>query len=134
MGFSQLTAGNKQGRRTGVKTQDILPVVISVIVIILIAVIEKQNKTIAAITAVMPLTAPLALWIVYSSSGGEQAAMSEFTLGLVLGLLPTLGFAIAAWLAVRIGWKLVPVLLVGYGTWGIGTLLIALLRNLLVWK
>ena len=45
-----------------------------------------------------------------------------------------LGFAIAAWLAIRIGWKLGPVLLVGYGTWGIGILLIALLRNLLAWK
>ena len=116
------------------RTQDAFPVVISVLVIILIAVIEKQSKTIAAITAVMPLTAPLALWIVYSSSGGEQAAMSEFTLGLILGLLPTLGFAVAAWLAVRSGWKLGPVLLVGYGAWGIGTLLIALLRNLLTWK
>ena len=116
------------------RTQDVFPVVISVLVIILIAVIENQSKTIAAITAVMPLTAPLALWIVYSSSGGEQAAMSEFTLGLILGLLPTLGFAVAAWLAVRDGWKLGPVLLVGYGAWGIGTLLIALLRNLLTWK
>lgn len=116
------------------KTQDILPVVISVLVIILIAVIEKQNKTLAAITAVMPLTAPLALWIVYSSSGGEQAAMSEFTLGLILGLLPTMGFAIAAGLAVRVGWKLGPVLLAGYGAWGVGTLLITLLRNLVVWK
>lgn len=116
------------------KTQDILPVIISVIVIILIAVLEKQNKTIAAITAVMPLTAPLALWIVYSSSGGEQAAMSEFTSGLIVGLIPTFGFAIAAWLAVRAGMKLGPVILAGYGTWGIGTLLLTFLRNLLGWK
>jgi hypothetical protein len=114
------------------KTQDVLPVVISVLVIVFIAVLEKQNKTIAAITAVMPLTAPLALWIVYSSSGGEQAAMNEFTMGLILGLLPTLGFAIAAWMAVRGGMKLVPVLLAGYSVWGIGTLLIAFLRNLLL--
>jgi hypothetical protein len=114
------------------KTQDFVPVIISVLVIIFIAVLEKQSKAIAAITAVMPLTAPLALWIVYSSSGGEQAAMNEFTLGLILGLLPTLGFAIAAWLAVRAGMKLVPVLVAGYSTWGIGTLLIAFLRKLLL--
>jgi hypothetical protein len=114
------------------KTQDFVPVIISVLVIIFIAVLEKQSKTIAAITAVMPLTAPLALWIVYSSSGGEQAAMNEFTLGLILGLLPTLGFAIAAWLAVRAGMRFGPVLLAGYSTWGIGTLLIAFLRNLLL--
>ena len=114
------------------KTQDVLPVAISVLVIIFIAILEKQSKTIAAITAVMPLTASLALWIVYSSSGGAQAAMNEFTLGLVLGLLPTLGFAIAAWLAFRAGMKLGPVLLAGYGVWGIGTLLIAFLRKLLL--
>jgi hypothetical protein len=101
------------------KTQNVLPVVISVLVIILIAVIEKHNKTIAAITAVMPLTAPLALWIVYSSSAGEQAAMSEFTSGLIVGLVPTFAFAIAAWLAVRAGMKFGPILLAGYtpGEW-----------------
>ena len=114
------------------KTQDFVPVIISVLVILFIAVLEKQSKTIAAITAVMPLTAPLALWIVYSSSGGEQAAMNEFTLGLILGLLPTLGFAFAPWLAVRAGMRLVPVLVAGYSTWGIGTLLIAFLRKLLL--
>ena len=68
------------------KTQDVLPVVISVLVIITIAVVEKQSKTIAALTAVMPVTAPLALWIVYSSSGGEQTAMSEFASGLIARL------------------------------------------------
>jgi hypothetical protein len=113
------------------RTQDILPVVISVTVIILIAVIEKQSKTIAAITAVMPLTAPLALWIVYSSSGGEQTAMSEFTLGLILGLLPTLGFAVAAWLAVRAGMKLGPIILIGYSVWALGTGIVYLFRHFL---
>lgn len=103
---------------------------LSIVVIVLIAVIEKHSKTVAAITAVMPLTAPLALWIVYSSSGGERLAMSEFTLGLVLGLIPTLGFAVAAWLAARAGWKLGPMLLAGYATWALGTGLLVALRNL----
>ena len=116
------------------RTQDVLPVLASVMVIVLIAVVEKQSKTIAAITAVMPVTAPLALWIVYASSGGEKAAMGEFTFGLVVGLIPTLGFAVAAWLAVRAGMKLGPVILAGYAAWGIGTLLIAILRNVQVWK
>ena len=116
------------------RTQDILPVVISVMVIILIAVIEKQSKSIAAITAVMPLTAPLALWIVYSSSGGEQTAMSEFSFGLIMGLIPTFGFAIAAWLAVRAGMKIGPIVLTGYSVWAISTGIVYLLRNLLVAK
>jgi hypothetical protein len=113
------------------RTQDFLPVLVSVMVIILIAVIEKQSKTVAAITAVMPVTAPLALWIVYASSGGEKVAVSEFTFGLVMGLIPTMGFAIAAWLAARAGMKLVPTILAGYGAWGVGTLLIAFVRTLL---
>ncbi len=113
------------------KAQEILPVIASVIVIITIAVIEKQSKTIAAITAVMPVTAPLALWIVYVSSRGEPAAMSEFTFGLIIGLIPTFGFVIAAWLAARAGMKLGPIVLIGYSAWAIGTGLIYLLRNLL---
>jgi hypothetical protein len=116
------------------KIQEILPVLISVLVIIMIAVVEKQSKTVAALTTVMPLTAPLAIWIVYSSSGGERAAMGEFTFGLIMGLIPTFGFAIAVWLAARAGMKLGPIVLVGYGVWGIGTLLIALVRNLPFWR
>lgn len=111
------------------KPQEFLPVIASVIVIITIAVIEKQSKTIAAITAVMPVTAPLALWIVYASSGGETAATSEFTFGLIVGLIPTFGFAVVAWLAARAGMKLGSILLIGYSTWALGTGLLFILRN-----
>jgi hypothetical protein len=111
------------------KLQELLPVIVSVMVIITIAVVEKHSKTIAAITAVMPATAPLALWIVYSSSGGERAAMGEFTSGLILGLIPTFGFAVAAWLAARAGMKLGPIILSGYSVWAIGTGLVFLIRN-----
>jgi hypothetical protein len=113
------------------KSQDVLPVIVSILVIIAIAVLEKQSKTIAAITAVMPATAPLAIWIVYSSSGGDRIAMNEFTSGLIVGLIPTFGFAIAVWLAARAGMKLGLILLSGYGIWAFGTGLLYLLRNLL---
>ena len=113
------------------KWHDILPVVISIIVILLVAVIEKQSKMIAAITATMPLTIPLTLWIVYSSVSGDQQAFSQFTLGLLLGVIPTLGFVIATWLASRVGLMLVPMVSVGYLTWGIGVILIFRLKYLL---
>ena len=60
------------------KTQDILPVLISIIVIILVALVEKQSKLAAAITATMPIGATLALWIVYSANDGEQKTMEQF--------------------------------------------------------
>ena len=109
----------------------IIPVILSIIVIILVAVLEKQSKLFAAITATMPLTAPLALWIVYSSSGGEKEAVASFTQSMFLGVLPTVAFIIAIWLAARAGMKLFPMLLTGYGVWGAGALILVLLRNLL---
>jgi hypothetical protein len=113
------------------KTQDILPVVLSIAVIILVAVLEKQSKLFAALTATMPLAAPLALWIVYSSNGGDKTAVSQFSLSLMLGLLPTLAFLVTVWLAARAGMKLVPMILTGYGVWTVGAAILYFLRNTL---
>ena len=101
------------------KSQDIFPVVISIGVIILVAVLEKQSKQVAAITATMPLTAPLVLWIVYSSAGGDQGKVTEFSREMVLGIIPTIGFLIAVWLAARAGFKLSQIIVAGYSAWGV---------------
>jgi hypothetical protein len=111
------------------KIQEVLPVVISVIVIILVAILEKQSKMLASITAAMPLTIPLALWIVYSSSGGDKAVMSQFSLNLFLSLLPTVAFVIVVWLAARAGIKLVPMLVIGYSVWALGSGVMILVRR-----
>ena len=73
------------------KTQDILPVLLSIIVIILVAVIEKQSKLAAAITATMPIGATLALWIVYSSNEGERKTMEQFSTGILVGIIISSG-------------------------------------------
>jgi hypothetical protein len=114
-----------------VKAQDIIPVVLSIVVIILVAILEKQSKLFAAITATMPLAIPLALWIVYSSNDGDKETVSQFSLSLLLSFLPTLAFVIAIWFAARAGMKLVPMILTGYSVWGVGALILYLLRNAL---
>ena len=111
------------------KTQDVLPVVVSVIVIILVAVLEKQSRLIAAITATMPLGIPLGIWIVYSANQADQAAVSEFTQGTLLGIVPTLGFIITAWLVARTGAPLGKILVTGYGVWGVMALLLLAIRR-----
>jgi len=113
------------------KSQDVVPVILSIIVIILVAVFEKQSKLFAAITATMPLGIPLALWIVYSSNGGDKQVVSQFSLSLLMSMLPTLAFVIAVWFAARAGMKLVPILLTGYSVWAVGALILYLLRNTL---
>ena len=113
------------------KSQDVIPVVLSIVVIVLVAILEKQSKLFAALTATMPLAAPLALWIVYSSNAGDRTAVSQFSLSLLLGLLPTMAFLIVVWLAARAGMKLVPMIVTGYGVWAIGATVLYLLRNML---
>ena len=113
------------------KIQDILPVLLSIIVIILVAVLEKQSKFIAAVTATMPIGATLALWIVYSANSGDQETMERFGRGLLIGVIPSIGFLVATWLASRAGLRLLPVLLVGYATWGVGLGLILIARKAL---
>ena len=113
------------------KTQTILPVVVSIFVIILVAVLEKQSKLFAALAATMPLTAPLALWIVYSSNAGDKTAVSQFSLSLLLGLIPTMAFLVTVWLAARSGMKLAPMILTGYAVWAVGATILYVLRNTL---
>ena len=112
-----------------VKWQDVVPVVISMSVIVLVAVLQKQSKLVAAITATMPMTIPLTLWIVYSSSKGEKTAVEGFTRSMVLGIIPTMTFTVAAWLGARAGWKLLPILGAGYAAWGVTLLILMTLRR-----
>jgi len=81
------------------KTQDMLPVLLSIVVIILVALLEKQSKFAAAITATMPIGATLAIWIVYSANSGDQQTMKDFSVGLLMGIVPSIGFLIAALLS-----------------------------------
>lgn len=107
------------------KWNEIVPVFISVSVLILVAVLQRQSKLAAAVTATMPLTIPLALWIVYSSSNGDRTAVESFTRNLVSGIIPTMTFVVAVWVASRVGFKLVPTIVVGYSVWAV-TLLVVL--------
>jgi hypothetical protein len=113
------------------KWHEIVPVIVSVSVILLVAFLEKQSKLIAAVTATMPLTIPLALWIVYSSSQGDKAAVVQFTQSLVFGIIPTVAFAVAAWLAARAGLKLGAIIVVGYATWGVVLLVVMSIKRAL---
>ncbi|MGD9092137.1 MAG: hypothetical protein PVF74_04790 [Anaerolineales bacterium] len=116
---------------SSLKLEDILPVIISIIVIILVAILEKQSKLVAAITATMPLTIALGLWIVYASAKGEREAVTQFNLSMLLSIFPTIGFLVAIWLGARAGLKLGALLILGYTVWGIGTLILFFMRRTL---
>lgn len=113
------------------KANDVFPVLISIAVIILVAILEKQSKLLAAVTATMPLAAPLALWIVYSSVGGDQAQMTLFSRSLVLGILPTIAFLLTVWFTTRAGLPFLWTIVSGYAIWGGGFLILLALKRVL---
>ena len=84
--------------------QKVVPVVISVVVIILVAVIQERSRAAAAILSVMPLAIPLAAWIVFSATGGDHGQTAEFVKSMLVGLLATMAFVAACWLALRARW------------------------------
>jgi hypothetical protein len=49
----------------------------------------------------------------------------------MVGIIPSIGFLVAAWLSARAGLSLVPMLLVGFTVWGIMLSLILILRKLI---
>ncbi len=111
--------------------QEYLPVAISVVIIVLVAVLEKRSKLVAAVTATMPIKVPLALWVVYAANQGQQEIMEGFSRSLVVGILPTIAFLVAAWLSAKAGLKLIPTLLIGYLVWGVGVGLTFFYRTVL---
>ena len=108
----------------------VLPVVLSIGVIIMVAIVREHSRTFAAIAATMPINVPLAMWIVFSGDN-DPAVRAAFSEGMLLGIFPTIAFLVVAWLVVRAGWLLVPTLIIGYVTWGISLFALLTLRRML---
>ena len=92
------------------------------LIIAAVALIQERSRVLAGILAAMPLSIPLAMWIVYAETR-DLGQTAQFTRSVFLALIPSLGFVLAAWLLlarrVPFGWSL----LGGYAVW-LGMLLI----------
>jgi hypothetical protein len=106
------------------------PVVLSILVIIAVAVIRNYSRTLAAVTATMPIAIPLSLWIIYSGFDGDRKQVQEYTDALPIGILSTLAFTVAVWFASRAGWKLWPMIGAGYAAWGVSLGVMLLVRRI----
>ncbi len=108
-----------------------LPVIISICLILLIAYLRNYSKTLAAITATMPVNIPLSMWIVYSTDHSDTKAIVDYTQAVGVNLVPTILFVVVAWLALRAGWSLIPALVAGYVGWAVSLGVTLLIRSLL---
>jgi hypothetical protein len=100
----------------------VLPVLISIGIIVLVALLRQYSRLFAAIAATMPINVPLALWIAFSAEENNaegRAHLMSFTDSLVIGIIPSLGFMLVVWLAVRAGWGIAQTLAAGYIGWAL---------------
>jgi uncharacterized membrane protein (GlpM family) len=95
----------------------IVPVVLSVVIIVLVAVAQARSRHLAAILATMPLTAPLAMWVVFSASSGDQRQTADFVWSMVIGSVASLVFVLACWFGLRREWGLVATLALAAAVW-----------------
>jgi hypothetical protein len=110
----------------------ITPVIVSIAIIILIAIVRQYSRTLAAITATMPLNIPLGMWIVYSGSDNHQAALAEFSEAAMMNIIPTIIFLIVAWQLSKMGFSVLQTIIIGYIAWAACLGLIYLIRTVLV--
>ena len=95
----------------------VVPVVLSVLVIVLVAVVQERSRHLAAIIATMPLTAPLAMWIVFSATRGDHSQTADFVGSMFGGFVGSLVFVVACWFGFRQQWSFPLVLAFGAATW-----------------
>ncbi len=98
--------------------QKSLPVITSIVIILLVAILRERSRTLSAILATMPINMVLALWIVVGTPGFDQTAMVQFTRSLLVGLVPSFIWLVVVFAAIRSGWTLLPAILAGYVVWG----------------
>lgn len=109
----------------------LLPVVVSIVIIIAIAILREYSRAFAAIAATMPLNIPLGMWIVYAGADDKADAMNDFTRAVLINIIPTVVFMIVAYFLVRAGWELVPTIFVSYIGWAIALGGVFLVQRLL---
>ena len=95
----------------------IVPVVLSVLVIVLVAVVQERSRHLAAILAAVPLTAPLAMWIVYSATQGDHSQTADFVASMFVGFAASMVFVAASWFGFRQQWSFPLVLVFSSVIW-----------------
>ena len=92
-------------------------VLLSVVIVVLVAMVQERSRPLAAIIATMPLTAPLAMWIVFSASRGDQRQTADFVGSMVMGSVASLLFVLACWFSLRQAWGFLVTLVLAAGVW-----------------
>jgi len=106
--------------------QLVVKVGVTLAVIALAAWLGKRTPTLGGLLATMPLTGVIVMLWLHAEKPGEPQLMIDYTKGALFGIVPSILFFVAVWLALRHGFPLWMVVPAGLAVW----LLAAVLHQL----
>lgn len=86
-------------------------------ILTVVAIVSERHRDVAGLLAAMPLQIPLAIWIAYTSAGGNAEQTTGFARAAFFGIIPTAIFCLAVWLALSRGIRLPQVYVLAYSIW-----------------
>jgi hypothetical protein len=95
----------------------------SVLVILVASQVGRRLPSAAGLIATMPLTSLIVLMWLYTDKPGDAAGLAEYARGALWGIGPTILFFLVAWLCLRKGWGMAPVMGASFGAWAMGAVL-----------
>ena len=96
---------------------------VSNLIIVACVLIGRRSPALGGLIATMPLTSLIVLIWLASDNPGDTRLLGDYTRGVLWGILPTVGFFVAALLCMRKGVGLPVVLAVAGVVWLGGALL-----------
>ena len=99
-----------------------IKLLISVVIIVACSLIGKKMPTLAGLIATMPLTSLIVLLWLYSDNTGDYELMTNYTKGVLWGIVPTVLFFVIAFICFQKQMALHVVLSASFGVWLIGAM------------
>jgi hypothetical protein len=99
--------------------QKSLPVVTSIAIILVVAVLRDRSKTLATIFATMPINMPLALWVLVSAGPENGDVLATYVRSFIIGLVPAFVWLGVVYVGLKLGWTLLGAIAGGYVIWAI---------------
>jgi hypothetical protein len=99
--------------------QKSIPVITSIALILLVAVLRDRSRTWAAILATMPLNIPLAIWVIASGSENDPAIVGDTLHSIIIGMLAGVVWMAVVYGLVRAGWGVALAIGGGYVVWAV---------------
>ena len=95
----------------------LIKLLITNMIIIASVQIGRKFPSLAGLIATMPLTSLLVLIWLQSDNPGDYRLLTDYTRGVLWGIIPTILFFAAVWFGFRRQWPFSVVLTVGGGIW-----------------